>query len=915
MAAEPLSISNLDLAQQQFIKFFQSLPEKSASTVRLFNRTDYYTAHGSDAQLAADFTSKIIKNMGEHSKLSYVCLSRHEMETFVRELLLVRQYRVEVYVKVAGKSNEWQLEYKGSPGNLTQFEHVLFENATIDSSNCVMAVKFGKERTLAVSNVNTTDLIFEVSEFVDNEHLTEFEALLAQISPRECIIPNGNSSELINLKNILERNGILVAQVKKSDFSSDDIIQDLNRLLFFQVRQPRNSERIPETNLNEAMSCLRAVISFLNLTGSETNFNQYRLKTVDAHRHVRIDNAALYALNILPKPTFNSEGAPVFTASGKAYSLIGILNHCATPQGKRLLEQWIKQPLKDVNIIKERLDIVECLVHNLELQSAISKEALKRIPDLMLLSKKLSGEKAKLQDCYRLYQAINYLPSLVGMLSKINNKSVKDVIVSPLGELLADMAKFQTMIETLLDLNLVDRGEYLIKSNVSPELNELHKRKESIEEKMQNLLHKAAKDLSLEEGKTIKLEFTSQHGYFFRITKKEEHALRHAKSYKIIDAVAGGVRFRNENLNLLNEKYSSINESFEALQKEMVDEMLTVAAGYADTVRSINMVLATLDVLTSFAIASVSAKIPYIRPILKTDGERVLKLEKVRHPCLEHQLPQDFIPNDVNFNQKDKTFYIITGPNMCGKSTYIRSIGVCVLMAHIGCFVPCENAEMSLVDGILARVGADDCQLKGLSTFMLEMIETSTILKTATENSLVIIDELGRGTSTYDGCGIAWAIAEHLATDVKSFSLFATHFHKITKLVDSSPSVGNLHVSAMCSNDSIMPLYKVKPGECDKSYGIHCAKIAEFPIEVLDWASDNLKELEHQEGMKFMEELEAEEKKAIIEKGDEHVRMALRTLKEIFEGQEANALEHSLSRIRSEMRSQDNLFVKGMLSK
>lgn len=458
MTEESFAALNLDLAQQQnFVRFFRGLPEKSLSTVRFFNRTEYYTLHGDDAKLAADYTSKIIKYMGEHPKLSYVCLNKHDMESLVRELLLVRQYRVEVYVKVSGKNNDWQLEYKGSPGNLTQFEEILFENASMDSSNSVMAVKLGKNKNLAVSNVNTTDLTFGVCEFSDNECLTELEALLAQIGPRECIIPSGENPELNTLKTVLERNGVLVAKVKRTDFNSDDVIQDLNRLLFFQKHQERKAEIFSETNLKDAMGCLQAVIRFLNLTGSETNFNQYRLKILEVQRYVRIDNAALYALNILPKPAFNSEGAPVFANIPKSHSLIGILNNCITPQGRRLLEQWIKQPQKDFNLIQERLDIVESLVNNSEVRSVISKEALTRIPDLMMLSKKLSSGKAKLQDCYRLYQAINYLPSLIRVLRQLDNKSVKDVFVESLMELGTDMNKYQTMIETLLDLDLVDR--------------------------------------------------------------------------------------------------------------------------------------------------------------------------------------------------------------------------------------------------------------------------------------------------------------------------------------------------------------------------------------------------------------------------------------------------------------------------
>ncbi|XP_060526201.1 DNA mismatch repair protein Msh2 [Cylas formicarius] len=912
--SEPKSALNLDIEQQKsFVRFFRSLPSKPASTVRLFNRSDYYTVHDDDAVLATEFAPKIIKYMGEEPKLSYLCLSRHQMETFIRELLLVRQYRIEVYNKSPGKNNDWQIEYKGSPGNLSQFEDILFENSNVDFSNSVMAVKLCKGNTIAVANTNLTDLEFKVAEIADNECFTELQALVAQIGPKECIIPGGDSPELNALKDILERSGILVAKIKRSDFSSKDVIQDLNRLLFFHNNQPRAAETCPETTLDEAMGCLQATIKFLNLTGSETNFNQYKIGKLDVNRYTRMDYAALFALNILPKSGTPKEGVFIRSVAPKTHSVAGILNNCVTAQGKRLLDQWIKQPLKDLNLINERLEIVDCFVKDSETRAVITKEALPKIPDLMILARKLAGKKARLQDCFKLYQAIDSLPALARHLRKTDNAYVKAAFVDVISDVAADMERFQSMIEELLDMDLIGRGEFMIKSSVNREMNELHECKKHVESRMRQALSETADELGLEEGKTVKLESNPQHGHFFRVTKKEEPVLRKNKNYHIIDALTGGVRFNNSRLRKLNDEYVALNERYEEEQKELVRAVLDIAIGYTDSVRSLNLILATLDVLTSFAVAAVSAKIPYVKPELRPPGTGVLKLRRVRHPCLEQQEHVNFIPNDVEFDKDGKIFHIITGPNMCGKSTYIRSVGVCVLMAQIGSFVPCEHAEISLVDAILARVGADDCQLKGLSTFMLEMIETSTILKTATEHSLVIIDELGRGTSTYDGCGIAWAIAEHLATEVKSFSLFATHFHAITKLADRCPDVGNLHVSAVTSEDAITPLYQISEGECDKSYGIHCARVADFPPDVLRWAEQHLKSLEYNEGLKYVNDVEVSVRKAAIEKGEELIRESLTSLASVAEDLDDDALSRRVEEIREELQRGDNLYVRGLL--
>lgn len=325
---------------------------------------------------------------------------------------------------------------------------------------------------MAIGCVNITEAKFEVCEIGDSECFSELEALLAQIGPKECVLPAGDTPELVSLKNVLERNGILVARVKKSDFSGEDIIQDLNRLLYFHEDQQRNASAFTETNMKEAMGCLQATIKFLNLTGDEKNFNQFKLSSIDAHRFVRLDNAALYTLNVLPKPGSQTvETSVINPNASKTSSLKGILDNCVTVQGRRLLEQWIKQPLKDYNLINDRLDVVEALVKDAVTRTCLIKDSLPRMTDLMPLSRKISCKKGKLQDCYRVYQTVNSIPSMLQILRTTENKCIKAMFIDPISDIIMDLQNFQSMIEQTLDLELVDRGEFLVKCSFDDELN------------------------------------------------------------------------------------------------------------------------------------------------------------------------------------------------------------------------------------------------------------------------------------------------------------------------------------------------------------------------------------------------------------------------------------------------------------
>ncbi|KAI8818608.1 muts domain V-domain-containing protein [Fimicolochytrium jonesii] len=829
-------------SEQGFITFFKGLPEKSETTVRLFERNDYYSVHGEDALFVAQTvykTSTVIKYLGDERKgLPSCTLSKLNTISFLRDMLLHKLYRIEIWSSEGRKGSQWQITKRASPGNLVDVEDMLFTASDVSTSPVVLALKLetkGDQRLVGAAYTDaTTQRLIGVAEFIDNDTFSNFESLLIQLSVKECVLPEDSQNyELRKIEGILDRCGIVVTSRKKGDFQSKDIEQDLARLL----DEDMAISALPEMELTVAMGCVACLIKYLGLLSVETNFHQYTLRLYDLSQYMKLDAAAVRALNLMPGPQ---------DGSNKSMSLYGLLNKCKTAQGSRLLAQWLKQPLMSLPEIQTRQDLVEVFINDTSIRQQLQEENLRNFPDLHRLAKRFQRQNAHLQDVVRVYQVLIKLPALRDALQRYtgdHEQLIEETFVSKLNEYMEHLKNLEELVETTIDLAAIEHHDFRIKADFDQTLQEVRAQMDTTFERLEPEAMKAADDLDIEYEKKLKFEKNAQYGHIMRLSRKDAAIIRNKREYIELATRKDGVYFTTSTLRRLSEEYAQLSAEYESTQSKLVKEVIEITGSYFPVLELLNQSIAVLDVLVSFAHVAIHAPVPYVRPVLTKKGEGDVHLKAARHPCLEMQ-DVAFIDNDTEMLRESSSFHIITGPNMGGKSTYIRQIGMIALMGQVGCFVPCRAANLCIFDSILARVGAGDSTLKGVSTFMAEMLETSAILKAATPDSLIIIDELGRGTSTYDGFGLAWAISEYIATNLQSFTLFATHFHELTALYEKVPTVRNLHVAALREERGITLLYKVRDGACDQSFGIHVAELASFPDSVVKMAKRKAAELE-----------------------------------------------------------------------
>lgn len=607
----------------------------------------------------------------------------------------------------------------------------------------------------------------------------------------------------------------------------------INKVLLSKIRSLKIPVTIQNELLNDKYQNIYQNISYARIVNSIKLLLYYldvlQKRNLSHFQEVVIKEKEQYLeMDIHTKR--NLELTECLRTKERTYSLLWLLDNTKTAMGSRKLKYFIENPLLDINKINKRYDIVSKLLEEFILAEELRND-LYEVYDLERLCGKLSFGSANGKDLLQLKASLKVLPSIKEKLEKIG-----------FYEKITTMSDLYDLLEKSIyeePPNTIKEG-YLIKDGYSSELDEL----KDLSRGGKDFISRFETEERERTGiKGLKVGFNKVFGYYIEISKSYLNMVTDDMGYIRKQTLANCERFINPILKEKEDLILSSEDKIINLEYNLFIEIRDKCKEYIPELQRTAKVISEIDVLSSFAL--VSEKYNYIRPIITNGNE--IKVLNSRHPVVERVLKgEEYVPNDIVMDN-NTDILLITGPNMAGKSTYMRQLGIIAIMAQIGCFVPAEEATLPIFDKIFTRIGASDDLVSGESTFMVEMMEASRAIKYATRNSLILFDELGRGTATFDGMSLAQAILEYVANKIKCKTLFSTHYHELTDMEKTIPNLKNKHVSAVEENGNITFLHKVKDGSVDKSYGINVAKLAGLPDEVIDRASGILNIYENKE--------------------------------------------------------------------
>ena len=811
--------------------------EQYKDCILFYRLGDFYEMFFEDALIAARELEITLtgKDCGLPERAPMAGIPHHAAEVYA-EKVIEKGYKVAICEQLEDPKEAKGIVKRGvirilTPGTIVESNLLEEKKNNYIMSICKSGIYFG----ISVCDISTGE--FYSSEIKGENNFALLLDEIARFAPSE-IIANSMMFECQEeMDKIRERFSIYMSRFSDKFFTDEvgNLALDYNIL--------ENKREV--TNLKErplAVKSINALLEYLNETQMTSLEHINTITIYNLSKYMALDINARRNLEITEKMRDKS----------KKGTLLWVLDKTSTSMGGRLLRRWLNDPLLEVKDIQERLDAVKELKDNMMLRGEIT-DTLKKVYDIERLAGKMTYGNANARDMITLKNSLERLPEVKSVLAMCQSHKLKELYEN-LDELKDVFALIEKSIVEDPPMTIKDGG--IIKLGYDSEIDTL--KRASTEGK--TWLAKLEADEKEKTGiKTLKVGYNKVFGYYIEVSKSFVSQVPERFIRK--QTLTTGERYITEELKIIENQILGAEEKVVNFEYNAFVEIRTEIAKNIKRLQKTANVVSTLDVLSSFA--QVAEDMNYCMPVVKDDG--VINIKEGRHPVIEKMIGSgNFVPNDTYLDKNGDRLAIITGPNMAGKSTYMRQVALITLMAQVGSFVPATEAQIGVVDKIFTRVGASDDLSMGQSTFMVEMMEVATILKEATENSLVILDEIGRGTSTYDGLSIAWAVAEYIANKEKcgAKTLFATHYHELIELADKQEGIKNYSIAVKEKGEDIIFLRKIVEGGTDESYGIHVARLAGVPKVVTKRADEILTSLERK-SMLSGKKQEKESKKVV----------------------------------------------------
>ncbi|HII4478178.1 DNA mismatch repair protein MutS [Clostridium perfringens] len=800
------------MALTPMMRQYFEIKENYKDCILFFRLGDFYEMFFEDAETAARELELVLtgRDCGLEKRAPMCGIPFHASNSYIGRLV-AKGYKVAICEQVEDPKFAKGIVKRDvikviTPGTYTDSSFV-----EETKNNYIMTIYADLERnrcSLAITDISTGDFLATEGELEKGVILDE----ISKFNPKEIILLDSLDQELI--KDITLTTPALISR-KPIEYFEENFEEVLNN----QFGEKSNSLSLMVKKSSNAL--VKYILDTQKI--SLTNINDIEVYSLVDFMTIDLSSRR------------NLELTENLREKSKKGSLLWVLDKTETSMGSRMLRRWIEEPLVNKEKITLRLNAVEELFNDLSLNDSL-KEALHDIYDIERILGKISNKNANAKDLIALKTSIGKIPNVKGIIENCTSSLLKNYHHN-----LDDLRDIYELLEKSIkeDPSLTLKDGDLIKDGFNSEIDELRLAKTNGKDWISSLENREREFTGI---KSLKVGFNKVFGYYIEISKANYSSIPEGR-YIRKQTLANAERFITPELKEIEEKLLGASEKLCSLEYDIFLDIRNEVENHIDRLKTTAKIIAELDCISNLAF--VALENDFIKPEINEDGET--KIENGRHPVVEKVIPKgEFIPNDTIINKDDNQLLIITGPNMAGKSTYMRQVAIITLMCQIGSFVPASKANISIVDKIFTRIGASDDLAGGKSTFMVEMWEVSNILKNATENSLVLLDEVGRGTSTYDGLSIAWSVIEYICKNknLRCKTLFATHYHELTKLEGEIHGVRNYSVAVKEVDNNIIFLRKIIEGGADQSYGIEVAKLAGIPDEVINRAKEILETLE-----------------------------------------------------------------------